>query len=242
MLTAEYDSSLETPRLLAKCTRFSGLVHVLADGVRTGRVVPQKDEGVVDPIGTPEGIVLAELMNQALHLPGKGGPPTLPAGLPSPEVLESPGMPFLDGRRLHQMGEVFPPVQAFREDPPEQPKARSESWPWMFLRRDFVLTGGNLALCGQESGGQNDLGTEDAQQKDPTIMDDFARTSNHVYLSKADGTALWGPHRPETLGAMACRAEGPGAGGCDQLAASPENVGVRHLRWSLLQWPEAILR
>ena len=50
--------------------QFSGFVHVLADGVRTGRVVPQEDEGVVDPLGTPEGIVLAELMNQALHLPG----------------------------------------------------------------------------------------------------------------------------------------------------------------------------
>jgi hypothetical protein len=59
-------------------TRFSGFVHVLADGVRTGRVVPQKDERVVDPVGTPEGILLAELIDQALHLPGNGGLPTFP--------------------------------------------------------------------------------------------------------------------------------------------------------------------
>ena len=134
-------------------TRFSRPVHVLAYSVRTGRVVPEKNEGVVDPLGTPEGILLAELVNQTLYLLGNRRSPTVPTGLPSPEVPESPGMPFLDGRRLHQMGEVFPLVQTFREDDPEHPKARSEPWSCAFLRSDLLLTDGELALCGQESAG-----------------------------------------------------------------------------------------
>ena len=99
-------------------------------------------------------------------------------------------MPFLDGRRLHQMGEVFPPAQTLREDDPEQPKAGSESWPWMFLRRDFVLTGGKLALCGQESGGQSGPGTEHAPQKHQGIPDRFASTGQqvtHVYQQASCG-------------------------------------------------------
>jgi hypothetical protein len=161
-------------------TRFSRPVHVLAYGVRAGRVVPQKNEGVVDPLGAPEGILLAPLVDQALHLLGNWGPPTFLARLPSPEVLEGPGMPFLDGRRRHQMGEVLPPVQTFREDDPERPKAGSEPWPWAFLRRDFAFTGGELVLCGQESGGQNGLGAEDASQNDQGIADHFARPGQHA--------------------------------------------------------------
>jgi hypothetical protein len=71
-------------------------------------------------------------------------------------------MPFLDGRRLHQMGEVFPPVQTFRENDPQQPKTGSKPWSRASLRRDFMLTGGELALGGQESSGQNGLGAEDS--------------------------------------------------------------------------------
>ncbi len=55
-------------------------------------------------------------------------------------------------------------IHTFREDDPERPKA-SESWLWALLRRDFVLTGGKLALCGQESGGQNGLGAKDGPHK-----------------------------------------------------------------------------
>jgi hypothetical protein len=55
----------------------------------------------VNALGVPEGVVLAELIDQTLHLSGNGRPPTFPTGLPSLEVPESPGVPFLDGRRLH---------------------------------------------------------------------------------------------------------------------------------------------
>jgi len=89
-------------------------------------------------------------------------------------------MPFLDGRRLHQMGEVFPAVETFREDHPEQPKTRGEPWSWLFLRRDFVLAGGKLALCGQESGSQNGLGAEDTPHEHQSITDHFARTDQHA--------------------------------------------------------------
>jgi hypothetical protein len=78
------------------------------------------------------------------------------------------------------MGEVLPPVQTFREDHPEQPKAGNKPWSWLFLRRDVVLTGSKPALCGQESGGPNGLGTENALQKDQGIADHFARTGHHA--------------------------------------------------------------
>jgi hypothetical protein len=77
------------------------------------------------------------------------------------------------------MGEVFPPVQTFREDDPEQPKAGSEPWPWLFLCGDVVLTGGTLALCGQESGSQNGLGAKNGPQKQQGIADHFAHTGQH---------------------------------------------------------------
>ncbi len=58
------------------------------------------------------------------------------------------------------MGKVFPLIQTLREDHPEQSKTWSESWTWLFFGIDPVLTGGKLALCGQEAGGQYGLGAE----------------------------------------------------------------------------------
>ena len=99
-------------------------------------------------------------------------------------------MPFLDGCRLHQIGKVFPPIQNFREDYPEQPKARCESWSWLILGSNPVLTSGELAFCGQESGGLHGLGAEDGPQKDQGISDHFASTGKHatkVYQQASHG-------------------------------------------------------
>ena len=89
-------------------------------------------------------------------------------------------MPFLDGPRLHQIGKVFPLIQTLREDYPQQSKAWRESWSWLFLGSDPVSTGGKLALCGQESGGQYGLGAENGPQKGQDISDHFANTGKHA--------------------------------------------------------------
>jgi len=89
-------------------------------------------------------------------------------------------MPFLDGRRLHQMGEVFSPVQAFREDAPEQPKAWRESRSWAFVRRNFVLAGAELALGGQESGGQNRPGAKNGPHEHQGTADHFTNTGQQA--------------------------------------------------------------
>ena len=42
-----------------------------------------------------------------------------------------------------------------------------------------MFTGGELALCGQESGGQNGLGAEDGPQEKQGISEHLASASQH---------------------------------------------------------------
>lgn len=89
-------------------------------------------------------------------------------------------MPFLDSRRLHQIDKVFPLVQPFREDHPEQSKTWCKSWSWLFFGIDPMLIGGELALCGQESGGQHGLGAEHGPQKDQDVSGQFTSAGKHA--------------------------------------------------------------
>ena len=111
-------------------------------------------------------------------------------------------MPFLDCRGLHQIGKVFPPVQGFRKHHPEQAKARSEPWPWAFLRGDPVPANRELALCGQESGGQHGLGAEDGPQKHQGISEQLASASKHMAEVYQKGS--YGIHVARIIESTAC--------------------------------------
>ena len=81
-------------------------------------------------------------------------------------------------------------LQKLREDYPEQPKAWRESWSWLFFGSESMLTDGELALCGQESGGQHGLRAQDGPQKDQGISGQFTSTGKHatnVYQKACSG-------------------------------------------------------
>ncbi|MCH7916774.1 MAG: hypothetical protein IIC50_02175 [Planctomycetes bacterium] len=65
-----------------------------------------------------------------------------------------------------------------------------------------MLTSGELAFCGQESGGQHGLGAEDGPQEDQGISHHFASTGMHA--TNVYQKASYGVHVAKIMEAAVC--------------------------------------
>ena len=99
-------------------------------------------------LGTPQHVVLAELAGQKLHFPGNSRVAWL--GLPAPVKPKGRRVPFLDSGGLHEVGKVFPAIDGFGQQNPEQAEGGREAGPWVFLLLDPLTAAGELAFGDEE--------------------------------------------------------------------------------------------
>ena len=161
-------------------SRVLGLDHILADRVFAGRLVAQEQQRVANLPRAPERILAAELSDQVLHLLGDGRPSRLLPGLPPPVELERAGVPCLDSRRLHQLGGSLPGRPELGQDDPQEPKAGSEPGLGLRLLLDPPLAHAQLALCGQQPGGQGRAALEEHADETQEVTEQLADASKTV--------------------------------------------------------------
>ena len=128
------------------------LDHVLQDGVGARPVVAEKAELPANALRAPERILSAQLADERLHLHGDLRPAG--SGFPTPVKPEGPGVPLLDGGRLHHLSQVFPSVEQLGEDYPEDSECLVEARTRSFAGINAVLADGQLALQRKNVGGQ----------------------------------------------------------------------------------------